>query len=26
VADLGLAPGVTVIFAIKATEVSVYGT
>jgi molybdate transport system ATP-binding protein len=26
VADLGLAPGVTVIFAIKATEVSVYRT
>ena len=26
VADLGLAPGLTVIFAVKATEVSVYGT
>jgi molybdate transport system ATP-binding protein len=26
VADLGLAPGVTVIFAVKATEISVYGT
>ena len=26
VADLDLAPGMSVIFAVKATEVSVYGT